>query len=136
MLFITTIFNEYVKIKKNKKIAVILDQFKYKDQNDLRSIEGIRKTITNSNNLFLIVCSSLNYKDVKLSLIYHFFKGNNSREEIPKFEYYNKLTNNKDNFTNDDYLEKLEFLPRYCNIHEILNQKFINLIKKQLKIKF
>ena len=134
LLFIYIIFKEFSKKQKNKKIFIIFDQFKYKNDDDLLKFDNIRNLVSGSSDLYLIFCSSLNYKGVKASLInYAEISLNNSK--IPYFFYFNKLINNKNKFNNNIFLQKLGYLPRYCEINDLLSNKILNIIKKRIKIK-
>ena len=134
LLFIFTIFGKFVELYPDKKVIIILDEFKYKDENDIDELNEIRDLVENSSNLYLIVCSSLNYKGVKTSLIFHLNK-NNYDKRIPNYILYNELTDNKLLFPYNKYLEKLNYFPQYCEIKNILSQKVLNLLKKQIKEK-
>ena len=134
LLFIYIIFKEFSKKRKNKKIFIVFDQFKYKNDDDLLKFDNIRNLVNDSSDLYLIFCSSLNYKGVKASLInYAEISLNNSK--IPHFFYFNKLINNKSKFNNNIFLQKLGYLPRYCEINDSLSNKILNIIKKRIKIK-
>ena len=134
LLFIYIIFKEFSKKRKNKKIFIVFDQFKYKNDDDLLKFDNIRNLVNDSSDLYLIFCSSLNYKGVKASLINSAeISLNNSK--IPHFFYFNKLMNNKDKFNNNIFLQKLGYLPRYCEINDSLSNKILNIIKKRIKIK-
>ena len=129
LIFIFTIFEKFVKLYPDKKIFIILDHFKYKEEKDIDALKETRDLVKRYLNLYLIVCCSLNYKGVKKALIFNLNK-NNQDERIPNFKLYNKLTDNKLLFQNNIYLEKLKYLPRYCEIINTLSQKSLNLLKK------
>ena len=130
LIFIFTIFEKFVKLYPDKKIFIILDHFKYKEEKDIDALKETRDLVKRYLNLYLIVCCSLNYKGVKKALIFNLNK-NNHDERIPNFKLYNKLTDNKLLFQNNIYLEKLKYLPRYCEIINTLSQKILNLLKKK-----
>ena len=134
LFFIKLIFEEFIKLKKKKNIFIIIDKFKYKSEEDLKKLEEIRKIVKESSTLFLIICSSLNYKGVKTSLI-NSKKNTIDNTNIPKFVYFNKLTNNDKIFEKNIYLEKLGYLPRYCQNINILSNKILNIFKKRIKNK-
>ena len=134
LLFIFTIFENFAKLYSDKNVIIILDQFKYKEEKDIDDLNEIRDLVKNSSNLYLIVCSSLNYKGVKNSLIFYLNK-NNHNKRIPNFKLYNRLTDNQLLFQNDKNLEKLKYLPRYCEVKNALTQKVLNLLKKKIKEK-
>ena len=106
------IFEEFIKkIKNNNKFFIIFDQFKYKNNDDLSKFDNIRNLVKSSSNLFLIFCSTLNYKGIKSSLI-NYTKNNSYKPDntgIPNFFYFNKLVNNKNKFDNNIFLQKLGY---------------------------
>ena len=128
------IFEEFIKIYSNKRIIIILDQFKFSDENDIKKLEKIRNLVEKSSNLYLIICSSLNYKAVKKSLIFQ-LNSNQFNKNVPYFKLFNKLTNNKNLFSDNIYLQDLGYLPIYCQIKDSLSQKLVNVLKKKIKFK-
>ena len=131
--FILIILEKFINMKKDKTVYIILDQFKYKNNDDLKQIDDIRNLIKKSSNLFLIICSSLNYGGVKTSLIKSLKKDFDGH--TPIFHYFKKLTNNGNKFDNNAFLAKLGYLPIYCEMNNYLSKKILNLLKKKIKAK-
>ena len=86
----------------------------------------------------MIVCSSINYKGVKDSLLKNWF--HNKDINMPLYELNNYIINYKDYIKEEDEknnnLKLLGYFPRYYyQMKNILNKKIINVLKKKLKIK-
>ena len=85
----------------------------------------------------MIVCSSINYKGVKESLLKNWF--HNKDINMPLYELKNYIINYKDYIKEEDKknnnLKLLGFFPRYYQMKNILNKKIINVLKKKIKDK-
>ena len=129
---------EYIDNKienKNNIYTIVIDQFKYRNDTDYNSklILELKSNIEQKKNFSLIVCSSLNYSGIKDNLISKLsnrFQGTNFI-----FDFFNKLLDKPDIDKENEYLYLFGYLPRYCNIQNIINKKYVNLNKKIIKRK-
>ncbi len=121
------------------KYIIIFDQYKYVNNGNIEENEfnHLRNVIKKKNNFFLIVCSSINYKGVKDSLLKNWFF--NKDINIPLYELNNYIINYKDYIKEEDEknnnLKLLGYFPRYYQMKNILNKKIINVLKKKIKDK-
>ena len=127
---------EYIDNKienKNNTYTIVIDQFKYRNDTDYDSelILELKSKILQKKNFSLIVFSSLNYSGIKDNLISKVSKriqGCNF-----SFELLNRLLDKPDIDKENEYLYLFGYLPRYCNIQNIINKKYVNLNKKIIK---
>ena len=121
--------------KNNDKYTIVIDQFKYKGNNEHNTqlIQRIKETVEKKKGFSLIVCSSLNYKKKKKNLISQLLK--REKEKIFNFDYHSELCNLAKS-ENNEYLALLGYLPRYRQIKNLINLKYINFMKKTIKQKF
>ena len=127
---------EYIDNKiesKNNIYTIVIDQFKYRNDSDYNSelILELKSKIEQKKNFSLIVCSSLNYSGIKDNLIS--MLSNGFQECNFQFEFLNKLLDKPDIDKENEYLYLFGYLPRYCNIQNIINKKYVNLNKKIIK---
>lgn len=129
---------EYIDNKienKNNIYTIVIDQFKYRNDTDYDSelILELKSKILQKKNFSLIVCSSLNYSGIKDNLISKVSKRIQGCNFL--FELLNRLLDKPDIGKENEYLYLFGYLPRYCNIQNIINKKYVNLNKKIIKRK-
>ena len=118
----------------NKKYIFILDQIKFKDESDyvFHKVNEIREKIKNIINVYLIGCCSINYHGVKKLLFLNWFHRDSIIPNI-NIDYINTLQSS--NSENNKYLNYLGNLPRYRQLKDTINSKYINILCKIIKKK-
>ena len=137
----------------NINCMIILDQFKASviEKNIFDEIENNLKK-QNVKNISIIICSSTNDKDIRKECIKSWKNG--IIQEIPEknteelFHYIDILNikneiSEKNNEEYNEILKRFNFLPKYQNIFQFLNEKYnnkiqvykekMNIIKKKIK---
>ena len=138
------IINELIKIcgekadESNIKYCFILDEITFDKRGEnaiIENLDKIRKSISKTNNCFLIGCCSINNEGVRDVLLHQRFSYNEKYKlnlDV-KSGYISLYDETKEKSKGDKYLKILGNLPKYLNFKDLLNMKILNLIKKKIK---